>query len=205
VPIEITEIGWTTSTTSEADRAAMLAQLASELPRSDCGVTSLVPHTWVTNERDASNPEDWFGIFNADGTPKASGSSYLAAVRSMRGSAAATAPIHVCGGAGSATRADGRGSSGRARGPRLLLRVRRGRRHRRLVVAVVRCPSGCRVRLALRAGRTLARRSLRFSRRRRRIVLRARGKRRLVKLHVTARSGSGAVTKRVRTVRLRRR
>ena len=69
VPLELTEIGWTTTKTGEADRAAALSRLALELPRSDCRVDSLIPHTWLTSERDPANPEDWFGIYNADATP----------------------------------------------------------------------------------------------------------------------------------------
>ena len=84
VPLEITEVGWTTTKTSEAQRAEALRRLAEQLPRSDCNVASLIPHTWLTGEQNANNPEDWFGIYNADTTPKPSGSAYTTAVQHAR-------------------------------------------------------------------------------------------------------------------------
>jgi hypothetical protein len=94
VPLEITEVGWTTTATSERHRAEALRQLAEQLPRSDCNIASFIPHTWLTAERDPNNPEDWFGIYNADATPKPSGSAYITAVRHTRsGTRAATLPI----------------------------------------------------------------------------------------------------------------
>ncbi|HET8672876.1 MAG TPA: hypothetical protein VFL87_04510, partial [Thermoleophilaceae bacterium] len=68
VPIEITEIGWSTTAVSESDRAAYLASLAEQLPRSDCNVSRLIPHTWLTPEANPADPEDWFGIWNHDGS-----------------------------------------------------------------------------------------------------------------------------------------
>ena len=84
VPLEITEVGWTTTKTSETDRAQALRQLAEQLPRSDCNIASLIPHTWLTHEQDPNNPEDWFGIYNPDATPKPSGSAYTTAVTHAR-------------------------------------------------------------------------------------------------------------------------
>ncbi len=80
-PLEITEIGWTTTQTPERQRASGLRRLAEELPGSGCNVVSLIPHTWVTAEEDGSDPEQWFGIAGADGSPKPSGAAYLSAVR----------------------------------------------------------------------------------------------------------------------------
>jgi polysaccharide biosynthesis protein PslG len=96
VPLEITEVGWTTTTTSESERAEALRQLAEQLPRSDCSIASLIPHTWLTAERDPNNPEDWFGIYNADTTPKPSGSAYITAVRRAR-SRPRAATLAICG------------------------------------------------------------------------------------------------------------
>src|SRR5215207_6999197 len=84
VPLEITEIGRTTTKTSESDRAEALRQLAEQLPRSDCNIASLIPHTWLTDEQDPNNPEHWFGIYNPDTTPKPSGSAYTTAVQHAR-------------------------------------------------------------------------------------------------------------------------
>jgi hypothetical protein len=218
-PLEITEVGWTTLSTSDAQRASMLARLASDLPRSDCGIASLIPHTWVTKESDPSNPEDWFGIANADASLKPSGKAYLDAIGEARGSSGGDGTVKICGGGGSTDpgnpSSSGRGSRGGSHhlgGPRVRLRVRRHRWHRRWIVATLRCPTGCRARLELlpvsrasrRGGRPLARRSLRFSSRRRRIVLRPRGSRRVLELCVTARGRTGGVTTRVRMLRLHR-
>jgi Glycosyl hydrolase catalytic core len=62
VPIEVTEIGWTTSDTPEQTRAAYLREVASTLPRSDCGVDRLSVYAWIGPERDAGDREQWFGI-----------------------------------------------------------------------------------------------------------------------------------------------
>ena len=84
VPIEITEVGWPTTKVSESERAVDLGTLARVLPRSDCNIDRFLPYTWVTSERDPANAEDWFGIWNRDGSPKQSGAAYLSAVRLMR-------------------------------------------------------------------------------------------------------------------------
>ena len=139
LPLEITELGWTTTSASESHRAASLARLAGELVRSDCRVASMVPHTWLTAQLTPSNPEHWFGIANADGSLKPSGSAYLGAVNSVARQGAG-ARSKICGAGGS------------ARGPALRLRLRGARRARRLT-AIVRCRH-CRVRLELfRRGR----------------------------------------------------
>jgi hypothetical protein len=83
-PLEITEVGWTTTKTSEAERAEALRQLAEQLPRSDCNIASLIPHTWLTHEQDPNDPEHWFGIYNPNTTPKPSGSAYTTAVHQQR-------------------------------------------------------------------------------------------------------------------------
>jgi hypothetical protein len=93
VPLEITEIGWSTTTASgEWTRAGALGRLVRELPRSDCNVSRLIPYTWITAERDRANKEDWFGIYNQDATPKLSGAVFSAAVRQMTGRGAEPPP-----------------------------------------------------------------------------------------------------------------
>jgi hypothetical protein len=81
VPLDVTEVGWTTVRRPEVVRARWLARLARDLPRSDCKVEVLLPHTWLTGESDRARPEDWFGIANQDGSLKPSGRAYLRAVR----------------------------------------------------------------------------------------------------------------------------
>src|SRR5439155_13251032 len=46
VPLDVTEVGWSTLRTPEALRARWLAALARDLPRSGCKVEVLIPHTW---------------------------------------------------------------------------------------------------------------------------------------------------------------
>ena len=95
-PLEITEVGWTTTKTGEDERAQALRQLAEQLPRSDCNVASLIPHTWLTGEQDPNNPEDWFGIYNRDATPKPSGAAYTSAVHQARSRPRAPS-LRICG------------------------------------------------------------------------------------------------------------
>ncbi len=214
VPIEITEIGWSTTAVSESDRAAYLAGLAEQLPRSDCNVSRLIPHTWLTQETNPSDPEDWFGIWNHDGTGKPSGLAYLGAVRLMRGMSPAAppaGPVQICHSAGAAGAA-----AGRAHGPRLRLRVLgvRHRRHRYLRLAV-RCRPACLMRLQLfglargatrRKVAPMTTRSLGLRSGRQRVIrLKLRRVRRFQRRAelVAIAAGAGGVTVRARAVRIR--
>jgi hypothetical protein len=95
VPLDITEVGWSTARTPEAARARWLARLARDLPRSGCKVEVLMPHTWLTAESNRAQPEDWFGVANPDGSLKPSGRAYLRAVRSVE-SAKRKRPTDIC-------------------------------------------------------------------------------------------------------------
>ena len=95
VPLEITEIGWTTTETPERRRASYLRRLAEDLPGADCNVTSLIPHTWLSAEQDSADREQWFGISNGDGSLKPSGAAYLGAVGPTGGGSTET--VSVCG------------------------------------------------------------------------------------------------------------
>jgi hypothetical protein len=79
VPLDITEIGWSTVRTPEAVRARRLALLARQLPQSGCKIEALIPHSWLTAEATRAQPEDWFGLANHDGSLKPSGRAYLRA------------------------------------------------------------------------------------------------------------------------------
>jgi len=83
VPLDVTEVGWPTLQVSDRKRGRWLAALARNLPRSDCKIGVLLPHTWLTPEADHDNPEDWFGIVDQDATWKPSARAYLGAVRSV--------------------------------------------------------------------------------------------------------------------------
>ncbi|MFL5332854.1 MAG: hypothetical protein ACJ8H8_06665, partial [Geminicoccaceae bacterium] len=212
VPLEITEVGWPVpGWTNETTRAADLGALADVLPRSDCNVQSLVPHTWVTNESNTSDIEDWFGIENRNGTPKPSATAYMSTAKRLRSSQSST-QVHLCHPVDSSL-SSAAASAAATSGPELQLRVaKRGVRRRRLVV-YARCPRGCGLRLRVlsraRRGssglhqRLLARRSLRFSSRRRMVRFKISRRRQAVELHALALGRNGRATNRVRLIRLR--
>lgn len=213
VPIEITEVGWTTTSVSDAQRGADLAQLASDLPRSDCNITRFLPYTWITEEQNSSDSEHWFGIANADGTVKPSGQGYLSAVQTMESSAAPSSAVTICHQPVPQTPISelppSTGPHPPKRGPRLILRVRHIRHQSRLEVRGT-CPSGCRLRVDLLKGRAksaslkLATRRTGFSSRRQVIKLRIPRKLgRNAKLVVVATGKSGVSTTRTRGLRIR--
>jgi hypothetical protein len=141
VPIELTEIGWTTADTSEHQRAAYLRELATTLPRSGCGIERVEAYAWVGPEQATGDREQWFGIANRDGTNKPSAAGYAQAVRLMRGLAgpAPTGAVDICAAAAV---------------PRVHLKlsiaVRRPPRHKGRLVISARCSSGCRICVELR-------------------------------------------------------
>jgi hypothetical protein len=98
-PIAINELGYTTTKISDAERGQELTALTQQLPRSDCDVYDFFPYEWTSREQDTTNPEDWFGIWNGDGTPKPSGQEFVNAVLQMRGLSATPAPtsdLNLC-------------------------------------------------------------------------------------------------------------
>jgi hypothetical protein len=96
VPLDITEVGWSTPpgaaaskgrVVSEKQRARFLSEITKAYPRSDCGIRLFLPHTWVSFEKDPSNQEDWFGIWNHDGSAKPSGRAFVTQLRKAQASA----------------------------------------------------------------------------------------------------------------------
>lgn len=83
-PIYLNENGWVTwpagyvlrpgqaPTTPEAVRGQNLAQVASKLLRSNCGIRQYQPHTWRTAETlepdGSANAEKWYGLTDSVGT-----------------------------------------------------------------------------------------------------------------------------------------
>ena len=102
VPIEVNETGWFTQGSipgdfwnlvppiSDAQRAAMLERLAVELPASDCAVTRLMPHTWISRELDPWYFHDWFGIVSRSGVAKESAIAYGRGLQAARAATPAT-------------------------------------------------------------------------------------------------------------------
>jgi hypothetical protein len=210
VPIDVTEVGWTTSNMPESARATDLGQLASALPRSDCNVDRLLVYSWVSAESNPSNPEDWFGIWNGDGSAKQSGAAFTQAVLRMRGLSGQAAPTGVTDLCPDATAAEAGqpSAAARVRGPALSLRTLLGPRRRRLVV-IARCPAGCALTVSLMRKRAaslspVAHRSTRFSSRRWRITLHYPRTARRLQLNAVATGMGGGRTARVRHIRVPR-
>jgi len=217
IPLELTEIGWTTTDVSEAKRAEYIAELALTLTRSDCGIASFVPYAWLGPEQNSSDREQWFGMVRENATPKTSAVAYSTAIKAMRGIAgvAPSGTATICKPATQAaattqTATTTRTSSTRKRSakPRLRLRVRQDRSRPSRVRLAAHCPSGCRLSVQLvkpvRAS-SASHRKVGFSSRRRTMTLKlpksARGTR--VKVKVTATARTGRTTTVSRTLRLR--
>ncbi|MDX6641893.1 MAG: polysaccharide biosynthesis protein PslG [Solirubrobacteraceae bacterium] len=226
VPLEITEIGWSTTNTSEAQRAANLSTLATTLPRSDCGIDSVAPYAWLGPEQSSSDSEQWFGIENANATAKPSATAYADAVRLMRGLTSTPAPtstVPVCASparaAAAATSAPAASTAAtttktkkRTAAPKLSLRLRQDRKHPSHLRVVARCPAGCRLQVQLitpikasSAAYKLNVTKSTYSTRSRTVTLKiarhARGTR--VRVRVTAITRSGRITHKTKTLRLR--
>jgi hypothetical protein len=99
----ISEFGWHTQGgtdfVTEATRAANYESLVGQLSRTDCGITGISPHTWISPETDANDPEHWFGIANANATLKASASALAETIATYRGQGTEPAPrttIELC-------------------------------------------------------------------------------------------------------------
>ena len=202
VPIDITEVGWTSTSTPEEQRATYLSGLASELPGSQCNVARVLAYAWTTRESDPLNPEDWFGIWNHDASAKPSGQAYTGMVRRLATQPLSESPSDPC---TQRPAAPPVAAALPVPGPRLRLRLSADRGHRRLTV-FARCPSSCAMTVALSRRRAaklipVARRSTAFSKRRRQFRLRYPRRARVMRLDVVATGTGGGHTTRVRTLR----
>jgi polysaccharide biosynthesis protein PslG len=81
VPIHVWEVGWPRVPSgpgvahswdpgriSDATRAVSLTLTSDALLRSDCGVPDVIPYSLVEKEVDPDNWEQWFGLYDNDGT-----------------------------------------------------------------------------------------------------------------------------------------
>src|SRR6185312_10604026 len=106
LPIEITETGWATPPLPEDVRATRMATLVAGLPGSSCDVARFIAQTWLTPDVDASDPNDFFGIANADATLKPTGVAFVDAIAAVEhGTAQATSD--PCAGRVATTTSDG--------------------------------------------------------------------------------------------------
>ena len=99
----VTEFGWSTvgpGSVTESARAENYRGLLGVLPRTDCGLSGIAPHSWFTFESDPSNPEHWFGIVDPDSAdPYASGAAYAEMIETWRGAGDTPPPrdvLEVC-------------------------------------------------------------------------------------------------------------
>lgn len=86
LPIEVTEVGWTTrgrGSISEAAKAVDFARLPVEMLDARAGVTRVLPYAWTTSEKGA-DAEAWFGLFHPDASPTPAGTAYKNAIRRTR-------------------------------------------------------------------------------------------------------------------------
>lgn len=103
--ILLTEYGWRgglgSGALSEPLRASNYATLTGMLPRTDCGVSAVAPHTWNSAELNLSNPDHWWGIASpVTGLLHPSGQAYREQVALYEGRGPTPAPralIEVCG------------------------------------------------------------------------------------------------------------
>lgn len=80
-PIELTEMGWSTTEVSETQRARWMADMTKRLAADPkLRVTRMIPYGALTEEANPGNWEHWLGLYNADGTPKASATAWAAAI-----------------------------------------------------------------------------------------------------------------------------
>ena len=83
MPLSLNEVGWPTAGANtvpvpEAGRVRYMREVIPQAVRSNCLVSSIAPHTWITEESDPDNPEHWFGIADPlTGVPYESGAAYL--------------------------------------------------------------------------------------------------------------------------------
>jgi len=218
LPIELTEIGWPSNLVSESKRADYLRELASTLPRTDCGLERLSVYAWLGPEQDQGDAGQWFGIANKDGSNKPAADAFASSVRMMRGltTGAPTDTIHLCSGAGTRSVSS---TAARKKATHLKLKVkvrRHPRRAGRLIIAA-RCSTTCQLQVQVGVPRpqgvawasrttTLAVTSRHVARRQTLSVnfakrLGASASRLKIKVTAIARSGSQAT--RYSTVRLR--
>jgi polysaccharide biosynthesis protein PslG len=88
-PMHLNEVGWTTAGADvvpvpEGDRVGYMEEIVPAAIKSNCLISSIAPHTWVTEESDPLDPEDWFGLAEpGSGRPYPSGRAYGLSTRAL--------------------------------------------------------------------------------------------------------------------------
>lgn len=99
-PMLINEIGWATNggsgSVSENDRAQAYTTATVNIPRTNCNILGMLPHTWTSAQQNPKNAEDWFGIAGpATASPYPSALAYSNSIELMRGELSVEAPTQT--------------------------------------------------------------------------------------------------------------
>ena len=100
VPLYATEFGWTTHPPGALDyaparlRPGYVESTLGTLGHINCGLAAALLYTWVTPERDASNPQDWYGISNPGGGGQSADVAAWAA--GLRAASSSAGTIDLC-------------------------------------------------------------------------------------------------------------
>ncbi|MGH2954886.1 MAG: hypothetical protein ACRDK9_12905 [Solirubrobacterales bacterium] len=90
-----------TGALTEAERAALFAEVADWAPRSDCGIEGLLAYSWTSDQQLLDSIWHWFGIADpAAGTLTDTAVAYRDTAASFTGLSADPAPratVHTCG------------------------------------------------------------------------------------------------------------
>jgi hypothetical protein len=103
-PMVADEVGWHTRggvglpQVPEDRRADYFSIVTPAIARSNCEVTGLAAHTWVTIERRQNYSEDWYGMADPlTGEPYPSASAYAAQVKALESGKPVAAGTPACG------------------------------------------------------------------------------------------------------------
>ena len=102
-PLSFNESGWYTSgelgpvePVPEDVRAAYVGEVTEAVARSNCGLASFAPHTWITLETDPASIEDWYGIADPEsGEPYPTAQAYFDQVLLYEGRGSEPPPTAV--------------------------------------------------------------------------------------------------------------
>jgi hypothetical protein len=101
VPLYVTEFGWTTRPAGALDfapesaRPGYLTATVAAIGHLNCGVVGALLYTWVSPQRDPTDPQDWYGINDPNGGSTPDVAAFAAG---LRAAARSEAPIRLCGG-----------------------------------------------------------------------------------------------------------
>ncbi len=101
VPLYVTEFGWNTRPRGRQNwvagtkRPNYIASTVSALGHTDCGVYATILYTWITQRRDRTDPEQWYGI---DPPGRGKSTDVQALKAGLHGALAPASVLPVCSG-----------------------------------------------------------------------------------------------------------